>query len=125
MAATVNPFDTAWISGLLEGEGCFDQHYYRNRPYPRISLAMTDSDTVEKAASILGNKTYKRKPYGYKEQFMTQVCGSRAAGWMMILFPYLGNRRQNKIKEILSEWKSIPLTSRGLSMIKTNWFGGE
>lgn len=45
----------AWLSGILEGEGCFTIGHTRARtPYPVIHLASTDRDVVEKVHAMVG-----------------------------------------------------------------------
>lgn len=91
--------------------------------YPRIVLKMTDKDIVSKAATIMGNtdiravdmvkeqanKEYKSK---LKQSYVTEAGGKRAAGWMMTLYSLMGERRQNKIHEILTEWNAINASAR-------------
>ncbi len=42
--------DLAWLGGLLEGEGCF----MIPKGSPRIALAMSDKDVVQRAARLMG-----------------------------------------------------------------------
>lgn len=108
--------DLYWLAGLVEGEGCFrmDASKYKYRS-PRIVVKMTDRDVVERAAGIFNSKVRNIKlapaevAKGYKPQFVTEVGGRRAAGWMMTLYSLLGNRRKGKIHEILTEWREIKL----------------
>lgn len=95
--------DIIWLSGLLEGEGCFSYACS-----PTITLGMTDKDIVNRVAILFGKKT--RGPYKYshnkKEVYYTSVCGSMAVSWMMILYALMGERRKQKMSEIINDWKT-------------------
>lgn len=93
----------AWLAGLLEGEGSFMW-----TKTPVISVQMTDRDIVCRVASIIGGNVagpYVNK-YGHKPTWACRVYGPRAAGWMMTLFTFLGERRQAKISDVLTIWKA-------------------
>jgi len=105
--------DIAWLAGLLEGEATFNLAggWNQVRPTnPRIVLCMTDEDVCRRAHTLLGGKMYG--PYRsstfkahYKSYFRVDVTAARAAGWMMTLYPLLGERRQAKVREILAVWR--------------------
>lgn len=109
-----------WLSGLLEGEGCFSG--CSNRPsHPSIQLAMTDRDVVEKAATILGSRVggpyfqKKRKVNGEARLpfYRCGVSGRFAVGWMMTLYSLLGSRRRKKISGLLYLWmRDVSIKSR-------------
>ena len=115
--------DAMWLVGLLEGEGCFTTFQLKqHRKFTfKISLAMTDSDVVIRAAKILGVNYYG--PYTYKRPGMknikpiwsTYVSGLKAAKWMEILKPYMGKRRQGRISELLKNWDVYDYGKRDLS----------
>lgn len=97
----------AWLGGLCEGEASFSM----KRGAPKISLDMTDKDTVFKAAELFGVKvsSYVHQPKGkstYKPVYRCQVHSKRAIGWMMTLYSFFGLRRQAKVREILAMWKA-------------------
>lgn len=99
----------SWLAGLLEGEGCFTSR--GGRPTPIIQLCMTDKDVVIRAARILGaNKVTccNKKTAGGKDLFRLTVFGRRAVAWVMTLYPLMGLRRQEKIRETLAKWKASP-----------------
>lgn len=74
----------------------------------RISLNMTDRDVAERAAVIMGGKLNKPRvrPAPYKTVYSTELFSNKAAGWMMTLYPLMGERRQKKIEETLATWKA-------------------
>ena len=93
--------DTAWLAGLLEGEGCFR---WDNRT-PRIMLRMTDKDIVSRAAALLGSKClgpYLKKNKKHKPAYQTDLGGIVAYNWMKSLLPFMGIRRSTKIKEVIA-----------------------
>ena len=106
--------DIVWLAGLLEGEGCFslDGNGAKSRGYGKlvIVLQMTDRDVVARAAKILGGPVagpYRPK-VSRKEVWTTRVWCRRAASWMMTLHPLMGERRQARIQELLTHWRSRP-----------------
>jgi hypothetical protein len=113
----------AWMAGLIEGEGTFSinggsvyitkRGEHKKYKTPQIQIAMSDRDVVERVA-----RTWKktlRGPYDKglglsglpnKPSWYTSVCGSRAIGWMMTLYPFLGERRREKVRDVVAEWRA-------------------
>ena len=104
--------DIAWLAGLLEGEGCFKmQSSGGYKGSICISLQMTDKDVVQRVTALLDGTLWgPHGPYGHSKlpTYQTAIFGSKAASWMMTLFPLMGERRQGKIKELLDYWKTQP-----------------
>jgi hypothetical protein len=107
--------DIAWLAGLLEGEGSF--HYKKSKPrdktywYPIVLCQMTDPDVLEKAASILGVKVfgpYKKNNPNAKDAWAVFINGKYAVALMMTILPFMGERRTNKILELIAYWKTLP-----------------
>ena len=110
-----------WLAGLLEGEGSFyigggSRLRKSGHGTIRVFLGMTDRDVVTKAAALLGSrvieKIRKAGPGHYKTPWITQVSGQSAAGWMMILWLLLGERRRQQIQKAIAWWRTRPLASR-------------
>lgn len=98
------PSDIYYIAGLLEGEGCFS--FYKT---PKISLAMTDRDIVVKVRDIICincNIEHVRGEENKKDIYRFAVYGAISVQWMMTLYSLMGARRKEKIREILSIWKT-------------------
>lgn len=104
-----------WLAGILEGEGCFHlQSKKSSGVYIQISMNMTDEDVVRKAQKIAGvGKVYgpyqRKAPSGAaaKQVWLWQVMKQAdAAALMMTLYPLMGQRRQNKITELLAVWRA-------------------
>lgn len=113
--------DLAWLGGLLEGEASF----MMRKGSPKIALQMTDLDVMQKVARILDVKVgdYSRKPKG-KETYLPvwhlAVHGIKAIGWMLTLYQFFGDRRQAKIREVVSSWRdhpASPRSSRGMKLM--------
>lgn len=103
--------DIAWFAGLTEGEASFQWH-----STPIIDIQMTDHDVIERVSHLVeyGITTYKpRGKETYKQVWGVRMAGARAAGWMMTLYSFMGERRQAKIRELLLRWKTAPGFPRG------------
>jgi hypothetical protein len=117
----INTLDIAWLGGLLEGEASF----MIRKGCPKIGLQMTDKDTMERVAKILAVPVgaYSRRPKGkstYLPVWHLAVHGTKAISWMMTLYQFLGNRRQEKVRFILDTWKAskaAPRASRGTRLM--------
>lgn len=91
--------DLLWLTGILEGEGCFDAHRGR---YPRIRLEMVDRDVVGRAATLMGaNVRLTLHPAPRKATWHAEIQGERAAELMRQVLPLMGARRSAKIAEVL------------------------
>jgi len=89
--------DIIWLSGLLEGEGCFS---LKKGKYPMVSLDMTDEDIVVRAAALMKTRvTHRRNVWSF------HVHGSYAIQWMMTLLPLLGIRRSEMVVSVIKFWK--------------------
>lgn len=103
--------ETAWLAGLLEGEGCFlvrKSGGYKGSV--SISLQMTDEDVVKKVADLFGTKIYgPHGPYGASKlkTWQTLIVGYEAANLMRTLLPYLGKRRREKVESLLEHQKTL------------------
>jgi hypothetical protein len=96
--------DVIWLAGLMEGEGHF------SRWQMRVQLRMTDRDVVDRAYQIFGGigKMWdvKQRP-DWQRNFGFILTGHRAAGWMMILYPFLGQRKRWEIRTSLNHWRQL------------------
>lgn len=96
--------DAAWLAGLLEGEGCFDWNGSSNR-YPRIRVEMRDEDVVQRVKALCGGGGAVRRVerrQGHHTTFRFQLCDrERLKIVLTAILPYMGNRRSEKIQELL------------------------
>lgn len=92
--------ETIWLAGLLEGEGAFDAS---KGTYPRVRLAMTDRDTVTRAAELMGvNVRLSLHPHPASPTWHAELTGSRASALMHELLPFMGTRRSQQIASALA-----------------------
>jgi hypothetical protein len=104
--------DIRWLAGLLEGEGAFGLNGGHAQS-ARIVVSMTDEDVVARAAGLLGSRLRSLQPRQLtkaggprKRVYTAAVYGSQAAGWMMTLWPLMGQRRRAEIGRALAVWRA-------------------
>jgi hypothetical protein len=108
--------EIAWLAGLLEGEGCFSPNHStrKSAPSPQITLVMTDEDIVGRVSKIFNchyrpiKRTAHNMKMGYKQAFRLFIGGAHAIGWMQTIYPFMGERRKEKIRHTLSVWLQAP-----------------
>ena len=94
-----------WVAAFLEGEGYFGI----NKGTPRIYVNQTDRDVVEKLRDIVDPKCtigMQTRDGNRQDIYRFWVYGALAASWMMTIYPLMGIRRKQTIKEILEFWKA-------------------
>jgi len=71
-------------------------------------MSSTDLDIVKRVSDVLGATCQitmqRRKPN--KNYYTTTIFGNKAVAWMMTLYSLMGNRRKERIKSIIMQWKS-------------------
>lgn len=122
----INLKDLYWLAGILEGEGCFfarkgskikDTKRKKSKINGThhtifgINLYMNDEDVIRRASNIMRphDNRYHDKAPDYRTNSMGygfNVSGKHAIAWMMTLYPLMGNRRKQKIREIITFWKT-------------------
>lgn len=99
-----------WLAALLEGEGWFGLKYHApQRKYVNLAirLGMTDRDVVEHVARLFGcSVTTTVHQGGRKTMYFATVYGEKARWIMEQVLPYMGQRRSDKINELLTHPKS-------------------
>lgn len=121
--------DIHWLAGLLEGEGCFalEKNNGSNSKShnPRITVAMTDKDVIDRAASILHTKVILRHRPGptgkWKDTYWARIGGNGAIQRMMTLYPLMGVRKQGRIRKAIAHWKTTLTKSE---YVKAAWARG-
>jgi hypothetical protein len=108
-----------WLAALLEGEGSFN--VASTGGSLRITIGMTDKDTINTAARIMSNhvKLSKRRgtsPEGKscKDVYRFEISGERAAFVARKILPFMHTRRRQKIQSILREWYKRILKRYGI-----------
>lgn len=99
--------DIYWLAGMMEGEG-----YFRNTKgcCPIISFTSTDFDIAVRVSLLLDATIWGYQPGNlkHKRAYRVDISGRKAAGWMLTLYSLLGQRRKQKIRELLAAWRLIP-----------------
>jgi len=103
---TISTYRLGVIAGLLDGEGSFA--WYRGAP--TIQIQMCDEDIMRRLAQefdvmLYGPRQPKGKPT-YKAVWQLRIFGIDAVGWMMTCYSGLGERRREKIREVLAMWRA-------------------
>jgi hypothetical protein len=90
----------AWAAGLFEGEGSLTN----SGIYPKLYMAMTDLDVVERFMKIVGIGTiHVRDRYPHKTQYSWQLSGKKCKPVVEMFLPYFGERRAYKALNILDD----------------------
>lgn len=101
----------AWLVGILEGEGSFSQSERGvSEVAARVCVGMTDEDVILKVAEIAGcGRVYGPYTVGesnvgagpFKDRYQWVVQGAAAVDFMRECLPHMGERRSERIREIL------------------------
>lgn len=100
--------DIAWVAGIFEGEGTFRTS---GNSCPVMAVGMTDKDVIDRVASVLDVKAtgpIRNRVHGGLSNnpiWRATLCSSRAIGWMMTIYDYMGIRRREKIRDVVAKWK--------------------
>lgn len=107
--------DAVWLAGVFEGDGTF----CITDGNARMVLQMTDEDVVAHAAAILGASVCQTSTtVAGKKVYSCGVTGLRAAEWMRVVRPYMGQRRQKQIAKTVRTW----LDNRRYHTADTAWW---
>lgn len=100
---SITAIDVAWLAGLVEGEG----NIGINGRSLTIRIKMSDHDVILRAAELLEGEVYRAPvPKARRPLWLTQVKGSIAAGWAMTLYPWLGIRRRQQVRDGMAYWRT-------------------
>lgn len=104
----------AWVAGLVEGEGCFYLSTPRPNRHPRFEMAMCDEDTIRHAFNIikLGNVSGPHKTKGKDQWTWSMSYTPDVVGFMYLMYPWMRERRKQKIEELISLWKTTPILKK-------------
>lgn len=96
-----------WLVGILEAEGSFMKGPPSKPNQPRISIEMTDYDVLEKVSSIFNIKIQKGvipKKENHKQSYRVVIKGLPSIKWMLLLKPFMGQRRQEQIENVINTY---------------------
>jgi biotin operon repressor len=106
--------ETAWMAGVLEGEGCFHRvqssrvlRATGERPWaPVVTVQMTDEDVIRRLADVMRCNPDRVKQVkarvGHKDTWRFTLTGWPAIEVMDACYPWLGARRRARIDELKS-----------------------
>ena len=106
--------DVVWLAGLLEGEGYFGIQDTGKRGFgtATVKLNMTDRDVVERAASIMSSPSVYRMSHpshpSWKDTYNCYAVGEQAVRIMQAVLPYMGERRTDKIHDVIDHMADKP-----------------
>jgi hypothetical protein len=103
--------DFYWLAGLLEGEGSFMSGPPSAPNNPRISVAMTDQDIIERVAQLCQttSQALRSRNEHHKLVYRMLLRGKNAVELMRHLHPLMGIRRQAQINRVLENYVDIPI----------------
>ena len=111
----------AWLAGLLEGEGTFENHRQGDLHYPRLALSMCDEGIVRRASELLGSSSVWReepREEGWSPTLGTAITGSKASVMMSSLLPHMGQRRSGEIQTALDAYRPIRISQRQTCIVE-------
>lgn len=113
--------ETAWVAGLLEGEGCFTFGPWSNRKRVaptrniRVQCSMTDLDTIEKLHQLTGignvqpeSRKDKRRPHAKPLYIWSAAKREDVIDLLVKIRPHMGERRGARIDELLKYAEENP-----------------
>ena len=104
----ISTHDIHWAAGFLEGEGCFDRGKISTDRFRgiRITAKQVDCYPLIKLQALFGGHLGQYQ-HGTKGDYIWVWTASArlAAQMMMTLYILMSPRRQDTIREALSNWK--------------------
>jgi len=98
----LSEFDKGWVVALIEGEGHIGKHDKRDM----IVIKMGDRDIIERYHSFTENTTKilpvedNRKEH-YSTMYVSKLNGAKARLLMVDIFPFMSERKQLQIQNVL------------------------
>lgn len=116
--------ETAWLAGILEGEGSFLYFEYDHRGprcgtnLVRIQMSSTDRDILERVARLVGVGRVRSLPdrprFGRKPQWGWSIQAKADVRELTLrLLPWLGERRTEQANRILAATASLVISPLG------------
>lgn len=117
-----------WLAGILEGEAYFSIKDIHSSV--GIAVEMTDEDIIKRICIIFGTKYCKPKvrKSTHKQSYKTIVRGAKAVEIMKLIFPIMGDRRKERIKNCIDSYTLKPrgvLKENQIIEIKERFLKGE
>lgn len=112
-----------WLTGYLDGEGCFLVGERRQPNMSKISLQTSDEDMAKKVAGIFEVKydSYQPKKPNRKLIYRVRKEGRGAIEWMLKLKPGMSIRRQLQIERAVKAYNPQPIRRKWSKFTKEEW----
>lgn len=97
-----------YVAGIIDGEG----HIRLTKQGGRVAVKMTDQDVIRKCRDIMGVGTVSGPHLlasGKPAWTWSVSRQADVASLLMTVYPLLGVRRQERIREVLAVWRDRPL----------------
>ncbi|WP_157224912.1 hypothetical protein [Nocardia thailandica] len=104
----MTPEETAWVAGLLEGEGCF---LIKGNGGLAVNCTMTDRDVIQRLCDVVGYGSVRAEALreGRKQAYTWRIGNRREVlNVVTAILPYMGTRRSNRIGEMLAHNETRP-----------------
>lgn len=98
--------DIYWLAGFIEGEGCFQFHKKNHAPY--ITISQKDPQCLYDIKNIFGGSIHSYRDREENIYYKWTASTRLASGLMLTLYSLLSDRRKEKIKECITQWKNVP-----------------
>lgn len=107
----------AWLAGILEGEGYFMAADRTSRSKVMIAVRMTDKDIIQRVARIWDCfvQIKERSNLKWKTAYCAEIHGKKAIQWAMTVYCLMGERRQSRIREMITLWRKETVYVRKVS----------
>ena len=112
---TTHGEQTAWLAGIIEGEGYIA---FKKQRYPGVVVQMTDEDVILRLAEFSGaghvSGPLQEKLPHHKPTWRWEVTDSTdAVALLRRIRPWLGTRRGARVDDVLARFEANPLPGRG------------
>lgn len=104
----MTPEQTAWVAGIIEGEGHMRVNHVKGRPYGQISVQMTDEDIVRRLREYTGvgriTGPYQPNPPARKPRWTWTVGRNEHVRMVCAAIrPWLGVRRTEQLDNLVGQ----------------------
>lgn len=104
----MNDIELGWVAGFLEGEGSFSGRG-SGKGCLTVAVSQVQREPLERLQRLFGGEIYrynhgKNSKPTWSNFYRWTKCGKKAAEIMILLYPLMSPKRQDKIAELLVIW---------------------
>jgi hypothetical protein len=94
----VTEFELGWLVAILEGEGSFGFDHSL-----RVQMRNCDLEVVGRFVNLTDAGVSEQKGYkaNHSTSYVAYLCGARAKELMLLVAPYMSEKRRNQIRDAL------------------------